>query len=257
MKTIHFLSGMPFSGNTLLASILHQNPRFEASMPGGILDAIYILSKTWPQTINELGKTNVMKSMLQGYYADSVRPVVFDRSRSWLAHLETAELLIGCKAKVLVPVRDLREILAAFELLWRQTAACHQSILEQKHYADMQSAEGRCGIWFRPDSSIGLPYSRIEDAIHRGFADRLHFVHYEKLTTEPEKTLAGIYQFLGEEPFPHDFANIQQAGPTDDPAIDFADVHRVRPVLAAVLPRALQVLGPESDRYKGPYVWDQ
>jgi len=276
MKTIHFLCGMPFSGNTLLASILQQNPRFEAAMPGGILDAIYILTKAWPQipefqtSPNEPGKANVMKNMLQGYYANSSRPIAFDRSRSWIAHLETAELLIGCddqsrdrkgatgektKAKVIVPVRDLREILASFELLWRQNASSHQSGIEQKHYIEMQTAEGRCAIWLRPEYSVGLPYSRIEDAVHRGFADRLHFVPYEKLTTDPEKTLADLYHFLGEEPFKHDFKNIQQAGLIDDPVLDFPGVHRIRPALTPVPPRASQILGPVADRYKGPYVW--
>ena len=269
MKTIHFLCGMPFSGNTLLASILQQNPRFEAAMPGGILDAIYILTKAWPQipefqtSPNEPGKANVMRNMLQGYYVNSSRPVAFDRSRSWIAHLETAEFLIsksapgsaGGKAKVLVPVRDLREILASFELLWRQNAASHQSVIEQKHYIEMQSAIGRCAVWLRPEYSVGLPYARIEDATRRGMADRLHFVHYEQLTTEPEKTLNAIYNFLGEEPFKHDFTNIQQVGPADDPVIDYPNVHRIRPTLAPVPPRAHQLLGPDAERYKGPYVW--
>src|SRR5689334_19682041 len=104
-RTVHFIAGMPFSGTTLLSSILQQNPRFETTQPGGILDAVYILTKAWPQipeftsAPNEPGKLAVMRSILQGYYADSTRPVLFDRSRSWLAHLETAELLIGKKAK--------------------------------------------------------------------------------------------------------------------------------------------------------------
>ena len=34
MATIHFISGLPRSGSTLLAALLRQNPRFEAGMSG-------------------------------------------------------------------------------------------------------------------------------------------------------------------------------------------------------------------------------
>ena len=34
MVAIHFISGLPRSGSTLLAALLRQNPRFEAGMSG-------------------------------------------------------------------------------------------------------------------------------------------------------------------------------------------------------------------------------
>jgi sulfotransferase len=34
MSSIHFISGLPRSGSTLLAGLLRQNPRFEAGMSG-------------------------------------------------------------------------------------------------------------------------------------------------------------------------------------------------------------------------------
>src|SRR3712207_6305218 len=33
---LHFISGLPRSGSTLLAGILHQNPRFHAAMTGPV-----------------------------------------------------------------------------------------------------------------------------------------------------------------------------------------------------------------------------
>jgi sulfotransferase len=261
-KTIHFITGMPQSGATLLSSILAQNPRFETSLPGGVLDAIYILAKAWPQipefvsAPNEPGKIAVMRSMLHGYFAGSDRPVAFDRSRSWIAHLETAELLLERKAKVLVPVRDIREILAAMELLWRQNADLHQSRLDQKHYIEYQSIDGRCGIWLRPENPVGMAYARIEDALRRGFRDRLLFVNYDALTSRPKDTMAAIYSFLGEPPFSHDFANLKQVGTDYDPVDDLHGAHVIRPQLASQLPQAAQVLGASADRYKGPYIWD-
>ena len=34
MSSVHFISGLPRSGSTLLAALLRQNPRFEAGMSG-------------------------------------------------------------------------------------------------------------------------------------------------------------------------------------------------------------------------------
>jgi len=42
-QKIHFISGLPRSGSTLLAAILRQNPRFHAAMTspvGGLVDRI-------------------------------------------------------------------------------------------------------------------------------------------------------------------------------------------------------------------------
>jgi len=51
---------------------------------------------------------------------------------------------------------------------------------ERLHH-DFQTVERRCLVWSRPDQPVGLAFNRIKDAIHRGFADRLHFVRFEDL----------------------------------------------------------------------------
>jgi sulfotransferase len=103
---------------------------------------------------------------------------------------------------------------------------------------------------------VGLAYSRLEDALHRGLADRLHFVPYEALTSRPEETLAGVYEFLGERRFAHDLDALQQVGPEDDPVYGFPAAHRIRPSLLPEPSRAAEVLGVAANKFKGPYVWD-
>src|SRR4051794_10572776 len=72
-------------------------------------------SRRW--TTAPPAKRRILRATLDAYYAADPRPVVFDKSLSWLAHLELAEAVLGCRARMLVPVRD---ILASFEKLWRQ-----------------------------------------------------------------------------------------------------------------------------------------
>lgn len=262
-KTIHFIAGMPRSGSTLLANVLAQNPRFEATATSGILDAIFIIRHAWDQIVefktapNESAKVNVMRAMLHGYFADSDRPVAFDKGRGWLAHLELAERLLGRNAKVLVPVRDLRDILASFEKLWRAASAVGQIQQEHDHYGDFQSIEGRSALWLRQDQPVGLTYARIKDAIHRGFRDRLHFVHYERLTSNPRETLDAIYDFLEEPRFAHDFDHVEQLTREDDAIYRMPDLHVIRAKVQPQPSQARQLLGgPLVEKYKGPYIWD-
>lgn len=259
-KKYCFLSGLPRSGSTLLANILAQNPRFHASATSGILDVIFGVRNHWDQLAPfqamvdrnacEAAKRRVLRAILDAYYADDPRPVVVDKSRSWLAHLELAEAVLGGKARVLVPVRDIREILASFERLWRAAAATRQIPQETQFYVEFQSIEGRCAVWARGDQPLGLACNRIRDALLRGFRDRLLFVPYEALTTAPQATLRQIYAFLEEEPFTHDFEHVAQVTQEDDRVYGFPDLHQIR---ARVEPAPLRWPSVLGEAAAAPY----
>ncbi|SIO60666.1 sulfotransferase [Singulisphaera sp. GP187] len=264
-KQYCFLSGLPRSGSTLLANILAQNPRFHASATSGILDVIFGVRNHWDQLApfqamidrdaSEAAKRRVLRGILESYYADDPRPVVFDKSRSWLAHLELAEAILGRRARVLVPVRDIREVLASFERLWRKASATRQIPQESQFYVEFQSIEGRCAVWARGDQPLGLACNRIRDALMRGFRDRLLFVPYESLTAAPAMTMAQIYEFLGEEPFAHDFENVVQVTHEDDRAYGFADLHSIRARVEPTPPHWPKVLGEAAALYANVRFW--
>jgi sulfotransferase len=261
-KTFHFISGLPRAGSTLLANILAQNPRFGVSATSGILDVIIGIRNGWDTLVefkaapNDKGKLNVMRGVLHSYYQDDPHPVVFDKSRGWIGHLELAELLLDRKAKVLVPVRDLREILASFEKLWRENYPMRQLGIEASYYVNCQNAEGRCSVQMRPEQPVGMAITRIGDALLRGFRDRLHFVHFEKLTSNPQQTLREIYEFLGEAPFAHNFDQVEQVTWENDEVHGYKGLHDVRKKVEPVPNRARHLLGAAADAYRGPYLWD-
>jgi sulfotransferase len=120
-KKYHFIAGLPRSGSTLLASILAQNPRFHASGTSGIMDVMFNVRNVWDNLIefkatpNEEGKKRVLGGILESYYSDIDKPIVFDKCRGWLQYVEMAEYAMGEKAKILVPVRDMRDVVASFK----------------------------------------------------------------------------------------------------------------------------------------------
>jgi sulfotransferase len=261
-KAYHFVSGMPRSGSTLLMNILGQNPRFHVTATSGIMDVIFQIRNTWEQHAeflaapDESAKLRVMRGILDSYYAEAGKPVVFDKCRGWLSLLEMAETLIERKARVLVPVRDLRDTLASFEKIWRETSRTAQTPQEAKFYYDYQTVEGRCAVLVRGDQMVGLAYNRIKDALQRGFRDRMHFVHFEKLTNQPEKTIRAIYDFLDEPPFQHDFENVQQITWENDEVYGMKGLHDIRQKVEPAPSRYPEILGPAaSETYKPPYPW--
>lgn len=266
METIACISGLPRSGSTLLCNILAQNPRFYASQTSGLLDVLFGVRNQWDKLIemqamdsgpSERRKLAVLRGVIDSFYSDVQQPVVFDKSRGWLAHLEMLEAVTGKPSRVLVPVRDLRDVLASFEKLWRKTSATRQLAVESEDYMAFQTMEGRLTVWARRDQPVGLAYNRIKDALARGWRDRLLFVEYEALTSHPEQTMRNIYAFLEEDWHRHDFEHVEQVTVEDDAVHGFAPgaLHGIRSRVEPQAPQWPSVLGQAAEKYKGQEVW--
>lgn len=262
-KKINFISGLPRSGSTLLANILLQNPDVHATSTNGLADVMFNIRNQWDSLIefqaspNDAARDRVLKAIPEAFYADVDKPIIFDKSRSWLSVLEMAERALGYSPKVLVPVRDITEILASFEILWRKTAAVRQMGQEQKYYFKFQTIEGRCDTWMQNNEPVGLAYNRVRDAVIRGHADKLFFVEFDALTHKPKETMEKIYAFLGEEQFEHDFSNVEQVTHENDRIHGIDDLHTIRKQVEPVEKCASVILGHAADPYKNLEFWRQ
>jgi len=261
LSKIHFISGLPRSGSTLLENILAQNPRFNATATSGILDIIFSVRNNWDDLIefkacpNDEGKLRVMKGMLNAYH--NTDKVAFDKSRGWCAYLELAEALIERPAKVLVPVRDVRDVVASFEMLWRKNASMRQFAQEKQAYFQWQTQDGRVKAWLDFGHPVGLAYNRIKDAVHRGFGDRMLFVKFNDLTERPEHTMKEIYEFLDEEYFEHNFDHVEQVTYEDDTIHGIKDLHTIRNKVEPVPSKWKEVLGAEFEHLGQLNFWEQ
>lgn len=260
-KKFCFCGGLPRAGSTLLQNILAQNPRIHATHASGCMDVCFNVRNNWNSLIEHKAHPNdealprVLRAILCAYYADVEKPVIIDKCRGWLSLIEMAEHALGHPVKILVPVRDIRDVLASFEKLWRANAKTRQIPGEAANYFDFQTVEGRCKFWAHQSQPVGLAYNRIKDALQRGFRDRLYFVHFERLTASPKSTLAGIYYFLEEEPFPHDFTHVSQVTIEDDTIHGFVNLHTIRPKVEPAPPQWPDVLGPAAEKYANQNFW--
>lgn len=255
-KIIHKLGGMPRAGSTLLMNILAQNPAIHATATSGMMDVCFGVRNAWDSLIEHKSNTELAKKrfpqvingIMQSYYQDVEESIVVDKSRGWTSLIEMFEHVTGEQLKIVVPVRDIRDILASFEKLWRKTSETHQLAGEAQNYIQFQTTEGRAEYWLRYDQAVGLAYSRITDAVNRGLKDRMLFIDYDLLCQNPAGQLRLIYEFWGMEQFEHNFEHVEQVTWEDD-SVHGMDLHGIRPKVEPQSGSWRDVLGSVGEKY--------
>ena len=246
-KTIYFLAGLPRSGSTLLANILLQNPALHVTATSGVCDMLVQVRNGWDRNdafqamdraTSEKVKGNVLRAMLQAYFEHVERPVCIDKNRYWAEFLEMGAELVGGRdrVKVLVTVRDLRDVTASFEKLYRKTSALGQLPQEAALALKFKTALGRLQVFIDDAQPVGRAYNAIRDAVTRGWHDRMHFIDFDELTRHPARTMEGIYRFLGLGLHSHNFERVEQLTFEDDFVYGFKDLHVIRQKVEAQPP---------------------
>lgn len=253
----HFISGLPRSGSTLTAALLRQNPRFHAGMSSPIaslFDSViaHVSAGTELSTmVNEEQRARLLRGLFDSYYADRDEPVIFDTNRAWTAQLPALMRLFP-EAKVICLVRDLSWIMDSMERQFRQNAFEHTRLFN--------SAGERSTVYTRVEALaganrlVGYPWHALREACYSEFADRIVIVEYELLVQRPAEVFALLYQFLGEEPFAHDFAAVDYDAPQFDAQLGLDGLHRVH---ASVEPRPRETILPPDlfERYSKLAFW--
>ena len=209
-KTYHFITGLPRAGSTLLSSILKQNPRFHASITdplASLVKGVIEVSQDGPGMKTEVPierRKNLVRYLIDGYYHDVDKPVIFNTNRAWtLLTGVTADLYP--RSKHIVCVRDINWVLDSFELAHRRNPFSKNTVTgghSSTVYSRVEDLMGDQGI-------VGFPYIGIKQAITGPEKHLLFILEYDKLTKEPEQVLRALYNFIDEPYFQHDFDNVE------------------------------------------------
>ena len=122
MKTYYFLAGLPRSGNTLLSSILNQNPSIYSSPISPIhayLSAIQTINDN-SEVANQLSitepKYNVLRNVINTFYNEQSKPIIIDREKGWgtIPNFFHIQQHIKLEPKIIFTIRPVIEILASF-----------------------------------------------------------------------------------------------------------------------------------------------
>lgn len=243
-KRYFFMAGLPRSGSTLLSSILNQNPMIYSGPSSPVLNIMHGLEemisndeffKAYPKP-NQASE--MVASAIDHFYSDIQKPIVVDKHRGWPLKIDYMRGYFGIEnPKILVPVRNMDEILTSFLMLHRRKNGLYNVQSGKVNFIDEMliksnsplTDENRC-IALSTEGVIGVAYRAIQQALTQGHQHCLHFIEYNDLVTDTDKTMRGIYEFLELEPYDsHDYANLQNVNQEhDEDVYGFADMHHVR-----------------------------
>ena len=254
---IHFISGLPRSGSTLLAGILRQNPRFHAMMTSPV-GAIYLAMQVAVSRknegavfIDESQKAALLRGIFYNYYhAISAEKLVFDTNRIWCTKMASLADHFP-NARVICCVRNISWIMDSVERLIRRNPHELSGLFGFEAGGTVYTRVNRLAM---NDGLVGYALDGLREAFFGEHAERLILVEYEALAQQPQRTLAQLYDFIGEPPFDHDFENVEYDAQDFDLAIGAPGLHTVARTVAFT-PRAT-ILPPELfARFDGDAFW--
>lgn len=244
-EKIVFMAGLPRSGSTLLGALLSQNPRIHTEPSSPVMDFVMAINKAVDRNEHYAAFPKqesvfaVVKSIFQAYYWNSQKPVIFDKNRGWPGQIKGLEQCVVPRAKIVCPVRNIDEVLASLIKIansnpfnpetGKPNFIDHSLLLLNKPINDLS----RCEFIMSDSGMIGQCMGAMQDAVGRGFGDRLHFVEYNLLVSNPQRALDGVYDFIEEERFSgHSFSNIRNHSRENDKEVfSVPTLHEISPVI--------------------------
>jgi len=220
MQRIQFLSGLPRSGSTLALQVLGQNPMFHPTPTSGLINFVMSSKKSWKQN-NEFSAQGLetieprihtaFKGMIEGFYEEELGEgkIVWEKSRGWMCYIEyLKEIFQDPDIKIVCMIRDIRAILASFERLYRSRNLSYPEFPDAD-FVESQTVEGRANILLRKDGVVGLPITRLQDALRR-HPDNIVLVSYQGLLNDPKGVFNYLHEHLELPSYDYDFNNVKQ-----------------------------------------------
>ena len=211
---LHFLSGLPRSGSTLLTSLLYQNPLIHTEGVSALCDLMWNAQRSLDSdAVQSAHKRqiadNIVTSLPAMYYSNTTRPIVIDKCRAWTLPLNVKMLKRYYEPKIVCCVRDVDQVVKSFGSLFNRN--------------------GRNDFFGSPfENELIMAQAGLQSAITSNDANTFLLVDYEDLISNTQNELNRIYEFLDLEPFLHDLANIVTANPEDDSVYGLQGMHDIR-----------------------------
>jgi len=252
------MAGFPRSGSTLLSSLLNQNPLIYSGPSSPVLPTLQVIQNHFERNelfagfpkIKEAEK--ILCSIAPQFYSDIDKKIIIDKNRVWTSRFDLILNYLNQEPKIICPVRDIREILTSMIMLIRKNP--YYEGQQKLNFIDEALVKSnipltdfdRCQYLISPKGIVGQSASSLIEALDGGNRSMIHFVEYNDLVSKPQETLNGVYDFLGEEKFEHDFKNVKNLNRENDSEVyGFVNMHEVRPVIKSTSLSPEMVLSSE------------
>ncbi|MGH8151756.1 MAG: sulfotransferase family protein [Rhodanobacteraceae bacterium] len=249
-EKLHFISGLPRSGSTLLSAILKQNPRFHAGMTSPLGDMVSALvaemsgKNDFSVVISDEQRTAILRGVFQNFYGGfHGTDVVFDTGRVWCSKIPLLAALFP-NSKVIACVREMPWVLDSVERLIRRQPLSANKMF---HFNPNGTVYSRTEALIDVNGMVGFSFQATKDAFYGQHAPgRLLLISYEGLTRDPKTAMQTLYKFIGEPWFEHDFEHIEYNADEFDSRLGLRGLHTVKPKVSAL--KRESVLPPDLFR---------
>lgn len=231
ISKVHFISGLPRSGSTLLAGILRQNPYFHAAMSSPVASLMQsCLEQTGAGSefytfFDTKRRKTICKALFDAYYYDKNNyKTIFDTNRHWTARLHQLVELYD-DFKVICCIRNPAWIMDSFERIYRKNPFDYSRMFTP---ATRLTVYTRCEAMMNAAGVVGSAWTALKEAYYGEYSDRLLLIDYDLLSQYPQRSIALLYQFLNEQNFEHDFDNIEYQENEFDQTLGVKDLHTIK-----------------------------
>jgi len=177
-------------------------------------------------------RENVLRGILRNFYdSKTSTPIVFDTNRAWCTRIGAIAQLLP-SSRMICCVRNVAWIVDSFERLV-QINPLHESRTFSSKAVPNGASQGitvyaRGELLMEKGGIVRVPLDALREAYYGQYAERIMLVRYESLARNPVTTMDAIYDFIGEERFPHDFDNVEFSAEEYDQQAGLPGLHTVR-----------------------------
>lgn len=233
MKKMHFISGLPRSGSTLLSAILKQNPKFTAGISDPLLEFTKGIITSVASAVGMASQVSDAKQreliidLFYSFYKNG-NDVCFNTNRGWASNTSLIKQLFP-SAKMILCVREIPWVLDSFEQLNVKNPF---SIKPLYHHQDLGSVYERTKMLMGDIPNFGGyvmgPIAGTKQALYSNDKDMICVIEYDALANNPREVMKHVYNFLGEEWFEHDFDNVEDSYDEFDNQAKIKGLHTVK-----------------------------
>lgn len=251
MKTYHFLAGLPRSGNTVLSSILNQNPQIYSSPLSPICGMLWDFEQAIANNENAIRQNTkaeqISNQIIINYYENIKQEIIIDREKAWAtpANLQTIKKYITPTPKIIFTYRPVIEILASFISLLPERSyidiEMEQANYWYKNY--LTKNDNRCDYIMRPFGQMDKILFSVNEILKPENKNMFCLIKYDEIINDPQNTMDKIYKFLELPTYKHNFNKIQKLEKDNDEALGQPkNLHEIRPQLKKVSKDPKEVL---------------
>ena len=249
-KQLFFLVALPRSGNTLLTSIINQNPEIVCtpnSITLEIMKDLFLLKQTdvFLNYQDHDSLDNVLDSVFDNYYKDWPQQYIIDRGPVMTpGNLMLMQKHYRRPFKCIVILRDLMDVLASYMKWYKNNPDAFPNRF------NLNTDDEKLGMIMNKDGAVAKDLEAIKNAFN--YLDICHFVKYDDLISRPEQEMRKIYQFIGLPYYNHQFQDLKQInvnGIGYDDKVVGKNMHTIRNVVRKEINPYLDQI-PERIRQK-------